>query len=190
MATKERDLMAVLAEWHTESVADSSPEEPTELTDRTSMAARATMAEALTELGSASLLAHSRHLAAAARELTERIEATTSKARAINVHAALWTGMNLESVEEQFARLVEQWKADTEFESSLTRVVMHNAYQRIIGMGGAAIPLILRELEREPDYWFWALAAITGEDPADDTETIEEASERWLEWGRNQALVA
>ena len=34
-------------------------------------------------------------------------------------------------------------------------------YQRIIGMGLPVVPLILEELEREPDQWFWALEAIT-----------------------------
>ena len=31
--------------------------------------------------------------------------------------------------------------------------------------GAAAVPLILRELERSIDHWFWALGAITGANP-------------------------
>jgi hypothetical protein len=41
----------------------------------------------------------------------------------------------------------------------------HPAYQRIIEMGQPVMPLIFRELEREPDHWFWALQSITGENP-------------------------
>jgi hypothetical protein len=38
-------------------------------------------------------------------------------------------------------------------------------YQQIIGMGRLALPLILRELERETDDWFRALKASSGENP-------------------------
>lgn len=43
---------------------------------------------------------------------------------------------------------------------------MHPAYQQIIGMGEKALPLILRDLRDRPTgHWFWALNAITGEEP-------------------------
>lgn len=68
-------------------------------------------------------------------------------------------------------------------------MMLCSAYQRIIGMGDRAVPLILAELEREagdPDHWGWALHAITGDDPipeeaAGDTVQIARA---WLDWGR------
>lgn len=44
-------------------------------------------------------------------------------------------------------------------------MAMHPAYQRIIGLGPEVAPLLLRELERQPDHWFWALKALTGADP-------------------------
>ncbi len=42
-------------------------------------------------------------------------------------------------------------------------MAMLNPYQRIIGIGWPVVPLILDELQREPDQWFWALEAITDE---------------------------
>ena len=57
-----------------------------------------------------------------------------------------------------------------------------------LALGYEAVPLILAELERDPDYWFWALTAITGEDPARDETTLQGATERWLEWARNRGL--
>lgn len=62
---------------------------------------------------------------------------------------------------------------------------MHPAYQRIIGMGDAAVPLILQELERSPDHWFWALNAITGADPVPESRrgVMSEMVKAWLEWG-------
>jgi hypothetical protein len=47
----------------------------------------------------------------------------------------------------KFCRLVECWQRDTGHLSSAARTVMHPAYQAIIGMGPAALPLIFRELE-------------------------------------------
>jgi hypothetical protein len=69
---------------------------------------------------------------------------------------------------------------------------MHPAYQKIIGMGEWAIALILRELaENGPDDWFWALTAITDENPitekmAGDMRAMTEA---WLQWGRRAGYL-
>jgi hypothetical protein len=62
------------------------------------------------------------------------------------------------------------------------------SYQRIIGLGPAVLPLLLRELEREPDHWFWALKAIAGEDPVPGASRgkVREMARAWVEWGRQQ----
>ena len=72
---------------------------------------------------------------------------------------------NPPSLEARFRTLVKRWKKDTEADSSILRMIRHPAYQEIIAMGPAVIPLLLRELEREPDHWFRALHALTGADP-------------------------
>ncbi len=73
--------------------------------------------------------------------------------------------------------------------SSTTGRAMHPAYQQIIGMGKEAIPLLLRGLDQqEPEHWFWALAAITGEDPVPpgDRGNVRRIADAWLRWGRQQ----
>lgn len=88
------------------------------------------------------------------------------------------------ATEEKFRRLADQWQGDTAAISSLEKIVTHSAYQRIVGMGSAAIPLILREMKRGPNHWFWALDAITeGESPAQGSRTLAEATEAWIQWG-------
>src|ERR1700722_1280286 len=74
-------------------------------------------------------------------------------------------GMDVALKRQRFQELVRQWKEATLFLSSITDMAMHPAYQQIIGMGKEALPLILEELRREPDHWFWALQAITGVNP-------------------------
>lgn len=85
-------------------------------------------------------------------------------------------------VAERFAELTERWRRETGHLSSTTEIVMHPAYQQIIGLGRLALPLILRELARGPGHWDWALSAITGEDPVktEDAGNMEVIREKWL----------
>lgn len=89
-------------------------------------------------------------------------------------------------LELQFLIFASQWKHDNLFESSPWRMAAHPAYQRIIGMGWRAVPLILRQLDREADFWFEALVAITGEQPVppEHAGNMEAMREDWLRWGR------
>ena len=52
-------------------------------------------------------------------------------------------------------------------------------------MGHQALPLILQDLAATRSNWFWALRAITGENPVPPEERgqIGKMTERWLEWG-------
>lgn len=93
--------------------------------------------------------------------------------------------------ERHFVELAEEWREDTAFTSALTDIILHPAYQRIIGMGPESIPLILRELQSNPEQWFWALRALTGEDPVDaeDAGRVRKMAEAWLDWGRRQGYI-
>jgi hypothetical protein len=90
-----------------------------------------------------------------------------------------------------FQQLVSAWHKERGVTSSITYMMLSPSYQRIIGMGERAIPLILRQLTNEgdnPDHWGWALHSITGEDPvpneaAGDTVLIARA---WLNWARQR----
>jgi len=92
-------------------------------------------------------------------------------------------------VKKLFDDLVREWRADSQFLSSVDRIVMHPAYLRVIGLGPVAIPLILHELRREPDLWFLALIALTGEDAAAGEETVDGATQRWIEWGVSKGYL-
>lgn len=89
-----------------------------------------------------------------------------------------------EDEERKFRRLAGQWLRETEHVSSIKKACMHPAYQRIIGMGPAVVPYLLRELEQNPDHWFWALNAITEEDPVRAEDSLDGAKMAWLQWGR------
>jgi hypothetical protein len=70
-------------------------------------------------------------------------------------------------------------------------MAMLRPYQRIIGMGMPVVPLLLEELEREPDQWFWALESITEENPVPPAAAgrIREMAAAWIEWGRARGFL-
>ena len=91
---------------------------------------------------------------------------------------------------EQFHRLADIVREECAHLSSVREIVLHPAYQQIIGMGPQALPLILRELEHKPEHWFWALRSIAREDPVlpDHQGVVAEMTQDWLNWGRRKGL--
>lgn len=88
----------------------------------------------------------------------------------------------------EFHRLKELWRRERGATSSITIMATCPSYQGIIGMGETAVPLILRELENEgdqPDMWFWALKAITRDDPVSERDRgdMKAMADAWLSWG-------
>lgn len=92
---------------------------------------------------------------------------------------------------ETFTTLVEEWQTETSDLSSTTAMVLHPAYQRIIGLGPGAVPLLLRELQVRPNHWFHALRAITGHNPVrlEQRGNLRKMTAAWLEWGRKQGYL-
>ena len=90
---------------------------------------------------------------------------------------------------EKFHRLAKQWSEETRHTSSWARMISHPAYLSIIGMGERAIPFLLRELQRRPDHWHWALGAINGQAPIQPDEDFDAAIARCLQWGQTQGYI-
>ena len=92
---------------------------------------------------------------------------------------------------DRFRRLVADWKEQSRYLSNTAQMAMLKPYQRIIGMGWPAVPLILDELCHEPDQWFWALEAITGENPVppDAAGHVQRSAAAWVGWGRDRGLI-
>jgi hypothetical protein len=97
-----------------------------------------------------------------------------------------------EDTRERFQRLAREWKEQARYMSNTAQMAMLGSYQRIIGMGWDAVPLILEELQREPRQWFWALEAITEENPVPEEAAgkVRQMAEAWIEWGKKQGYIA
>lgn len=103
-------------------------------------------------------------------------------------HYAFPISRHRESISDKFQELAITWKNDVRLYSSVSQMILHPAYQQIIGMGPAVVPLLLRELEKRPDHWFWALKAITGVDPVkpEHRGKVKQMAEAWVRWGQEQ----
>jgi hypothetical protein len=95
------------------------------------------------------------------------------------------------AIEQRFYRLANEWREETAHLSSMTQLVMHPKYQSIIGMGPDVLPILFRELQENPDYWFWVLRAITEEDPTqpEDAGDLQKMSESWLDWAKERGYL-
>ncbi|MGB7414022.1 MAG: hypothetical protein WA902_07420 [Thermosynechococcaceae cyanobacterium] len=91
-----------------------------------------------------------------------------------------------DALAQKFKALASRWRQETRHHSLMNDIVLNPAYQQIIGMGAPAVPLILQDLKRQPDHWFWALRSITGTNPIQpvDRGRLPQMAAAWLQWGK------
>jgi hypothetical protein len=90
-----------------------------------------------------------------------------------------------------FHRLARKWREERGSTSSPSKLVNTESYRKIIGMGPKAIEMLLSELQRQPDFWFAALRAVTDEDPVPDEArgNVKKMREAWLDWGVHHGYI-
>lgn len=96
-----------------------------------------------------------------------------------------------------FENLASQWRKERNpLSSNAWDNLLSPAYYRITGMGPGVVPFILEELRRElkmgePDDWFVALWAITGENPVleESRGRLREMAKAWLQWGSQHGYI-
>lgn len=93
---------------------------------------------------------------------------------------------------DRFNKLAREWRHETELFSSTMEMAMHPAYQAIIGMGPAVLPEIVTELRERSGHWYWALKAISDEDPVPpkDRGNIKKMKKAWLQWALEKGILS
>ena len=88
----------------------------------------------------------------------------------------------------EFNRLVRQWRRDTLALSFIDQKTAHVAFRGIVEMDDLAVPLILSELRRHPDFLFLALQEITGQNPVPPAAIGNPRAmiDAWLDWGEGR----
>ena len=95
----------------------------------------------------------------------------------------------VKSTEELFYDLARNWKIETSIYSIASKKYINSNYLGIIGMGVSygepIIKLILEDLNRDVEYWHFALLKITNQNPVpkSDIHSLKKTREAWLKWG-------
>lgn len=95
------------------------------------------------------------------------------------------------SLEERFREHATRWRKQTDGFSLARKKANHPDYQAIIDLKWEAVPLVLKELRDRGGHWFWALSAMTGDNPIprEAAGNVSEMRECWLRWGRDRKLI-
>ena len=92
---------------------------------------------------------------------------------------------------ERFRKLADQWEDETKYLSNPHQMARHPAYQEILRMGIAAVPLILDRMKDRGGHWFSTLRTITAADPVapQDRGNVPAMTSAWREWGESNGYV-
>ncbi|HYE53678.1 MAG TPA: hypothetical protein VD996_02505 [Chitinophagaceae bacterium] len=95
------------------------------------------------------------------------------------------------AIQNRFQELSNQWRKETGHYSTMIHVTRNENYLRIIALGKPVVPLLLKDLQNEPDYWFEALRLLTNENPVkrEHLGDLEKMSADWIEWGKNKGYI-
>lgn len=99
-------------------------------------------------------------------------------------------GDNNDDLKQRFTKLAAEWKKNRRPAASIVKMADHPAYKEIVSLGKPAVPLLLAELEREPDHWFLALHSLTGASPVPEESRgrLNEMAAAWIRWGKENGF--
>jgi hypothetical protein len=99
------------------------------------------------------------------------------------------------SLAERFRTQADKWARETQHLSSPAQMMAHPSYQAILGMAQdnkrEIIRLLLLDLERNRNEWFWALSYLTQDNPIkpSDAGKMDRMISAWLNWGRKNHFI-
>lgn len=117
--------------------------------------------------------------------------ATALRQQFQNVEQHYYTPTVRTPIKKLFVSLATTWQHDTTYSSSANDIILHPAYQQIIGMGKEALPFIFEELLADTNHWFWALKSISRADPVKEQHmgNLELMKADWLMWGIEHGYI-
>jgi len=109
----------------------------------------------------------------------------------IGIPSAEPSGRDEAQLAQEFASLLNAWNEATRFQSDPSKIITHQAYYRLIGLGPRALPYIFRDLQAGGGPWFVALQALTGENPVlpEHARRSHMMRQDWLEWAKAKGYL-
>lgn len=96
-----------------------------------------------------------------------------------------------QQIKKRFDFYNSLWKNETMFSSSISEITNNSAYRYIIGLGQEALPLIIKDFKTNDNHWFYALEALTGQNPIKENHKgiISLMKSDWLEWAQENNVT-
>jgi hypothetical protein len=93
--------------------------------------------------------------------------------------------------ERVFRQLATEWNREAGKISNPVKLFMHKKYQQIIGLGPQAVPFMMQDIADGKGNWYWAIAAITREDPIrpEDAGDMAKIRMAWIAWGKERGYL-
>ena len=88
----------------------------------------------------------------------------------------------------RFRELLQNWRAETIFYSSVDKITSNRNFQKIVEMGVQVVPFVLEEIQYMPSNLVWALYFIFDFDETSGLG-IEDSCKMWVEAGKELGLV-
>src|SRR5271156_3197187 len=98
----------------------------------------------------------------------DETDSSSENPSSVAVLSASWELLEQILAEKEFARLATQWRLERNRLSSADDEICGESrvYQEVVGLGPRILRVLLRAIDQqEPEPWFWALAAISRENP-------------------------
>jgi hypothetical protein len=95
--------------------------------------------------------------------------------------------MSKKKLEKKFKELSLRIRNHARF-TKLEFLIQEAAYKELIAMGKDILPLLIQELEVNPEYWFHALKTITSQNPIKRGNQNKNSliANDWKEWFQSQ----
>ncbi len=90
-----------------------------------------------------------------------------------------------ESLETTFNEYYTNWRRETAMCSGIEAKRNNENFKKIVAMGEKIIPIILKEIKKNPSHLFLVLPEITKENiiiPEEDQGNIRKINELWIQW--------
>lgn len=94
------------------------------------------------------------------------------------------TQMYKQQLKSRFDLYNSIWQNETMFSSSISEITNNSAYRSIIKLGEDIIPFIIQDLKSKDNHWFYALEALTGQNPIkmENRGVVTLMKSDWLDW--------
>lgn len=85
--------------------------------------------------------------------------------------------------------IIDAWFDASAHQATMRRAAKHPNFGLLRNTGNLAVEQLVRRLRRDPNaLWVWALGELTGDDPAQGTDTVRDAAQAWIAWADVRGL--